>query len=208
MWSLYMQCPLNSGCYFMHVSLEYDMSSCNHGYHSQYHSFIFNYCTHRIITSAFKEYWGQAWADYYCGNSYMYICSSASGVSTLLICMALHPQITCRHCSRFSVMAYVDMNVTKQQYIGCFQLTQACVGKLQDSYGSTVSVGWISGLYHVSAHSPTCRLTNLDGRHELSSRPCCSVECSCKRTWACKLNDTEHFRACTDLGNQGVTNTG
>ena len=53
-----------------------------------------------LITSAFKEYCGWAWADYSCDNSY--ICSSASGVSALLVCTALHPQITHRHRSKFS----------------------------------------------------------------------------------------------------------
>ena len=45
--------------------------------------------------------WGWTWADY------MYIVTiatcSASGVSALLVCTALHPQMTCRHCIKLSV---------------------------------------------------------------------------------------------------------
>lgn len=44
----------------------------------------------RFRTNAFTEYWGWAWLS---DNS-----SSASEVSTLLVCMVLHQQITRRHC--------------------------------------------------------------------------------------------------------------
>ena len=36
-----------------------------------------------------------------CDNNY--IASSVSDVSALLVCTALHPQISCRQCSKFSV---------------------------------------------------------------------------------------------------------
>ena len=55
-----------------------------------------------LITSAFKEYWGQAWADYIVTIAALQS-SNASGVPALLVCTALHPQITRRHCSEFSV---------------------------------------------------------------------------------------------------------
>ena len=60
-----------------------------------------------LLVCAFMEYWGRAWDSY-----------SSSGVLALLVCTALHPKITRRHCSKFSVPAssLVDMNVTKQQY--------------------------------------------------------------------------------------------
>ena len=57
-----------------------------------------------------------------------YTASSASDVSTLLVCMALHPRVTHRHCSKLSVTPLlIIMNITKQQYsqpISCFQVTQ------------------------------------------------------------------------------------
>ena len=58
-----------------------------------------------ITTSAFKEYWGRALADYIVTiATYMYIvCSSVSGVSALLVCTAIHSLMTRRHCSKFSV---------------------------------------------------------------------------------------------------------
>ena len=48
---------------------------------------------------------GQVWADYIVTIA---TCTkpavNASDVSALLVCMALYPQMTCRHCSKFSVM--------------------------------------------------------------------------------------------------------
>ena len=40
----------------------------------------------------------------YCDNSYIASSASHSDVSALLVCTALHPQITRRHCSKFSVV--------------------------------------------------------------------------------------------------------
>ena len=105
----------------------------------------------------------------YCDNSY--ICSSGSGVSALLVYMALHPQITHRHCSKFSSVTpmsiWMSQTAVIQSAHRSFWFTQARwqvavqlighfdshrhVGKLRGSY--TVSVCWIR-LYHVSAHSP------------------------------------------------------
>ena len=55
-------------------------------------------CCIIIITSAFKEYWGEPELIILC-----YICSSASHLCTWLVCTTLHPQTTHRHCSKFSV---------------------------------------------------------------------------------------------------------
>ena len=55
------------------------------------------------------------------------MCSNAIGVSALLVCMALHLQITRRHCSKFSVVP-MPLNITKQQYsqpISRFRFTKA-----------------------------------------------------------------------------------
>ena len=47
------------------------------------------------------EYWGEP-ELIICDNSY--ICSSTGSDLVLLVCMALLPQITCRHYSKFSVV--------------------------------------------------------------------------------------------------------
>lgn len=47
-------------------------------------------------------------------DSYIDSASSVSHVSALLVCTAQHPQITHRHCSKFSVTPTVNMNITKQ----------------------------------------------------------------------------------------------
>ena len=84
----------------------------------------------------------------YCENSY--ICSSAIGVSALLVCTA---HITRRHCSKFSITPLSIL--MSQNSITVFLMhTGASVCKLQ-ACSYTVSVGWIC-LYHVSAHSPIC----------------------------------------------------
>ena len=87
-------------------------------------------CTCRSVGNIIKlvhsSIMGASLSWLYCDNSY--IASSVSDVSTLLVCMALHPQITHRRCSKFSVAPLlIIMNITKQQYsqpIRCFQVTQ------------------------------------------------------------------------------------
>ena len=117
-------------------------------------------------TSAFKEYWGQAWAIIYIyiyiyivtSYTYMYICSSASGVSALLVCTALHPQMPRRHCSKFSVapmLIWTSQNSSTVTLIGRFD-SHRCVGKMPGSYSSMRCLSRLICLYHVSAHSPTC----------------------------------------------------
>ena len=61
-----------------------------------------NYWQWLDITSAFKEYWRRAWADYIVTIA-TYAAVHASGVSTPLVCIAVHPQITRRHCSKLNV---------------------------------------------------------------------------------------------------------
>ena len=89
-----------------------------------------------------------AWADYYCDNS----CSSSSDVSTLLVYKVLQPQITRRHCNKFSVM---PVNVTKQQYSRVAHRSLASCRAATAPLSVSSSVGWIH-LYYVSADSPTC----------------------------------------------------
>ena len=95
--------------------------------------------------SAFKEYWGRAWADWlYCDNSY--IASSASYVSALLVCMALHPHITRRHCSMFKVTPMSIWMLQKQQYsqpIGMI-INDTCINThdMWHSYGEW-NVTWL-----------------------------------------------------------------
>ena len=81
----------------------------------------------------------------------------ASGVSPLLVCMALHPQITCRHCTKFSV-APLSIWTSQSSSTVCSLVvfdSHRRIGKLPSSYSFTVSAGWIH-LYHVSVHSPPC----------------------------------------------------
>ena len=127
------------------------------------------------------EYWGRAWADY-CYISY--IASSASDVSALLVCMALHLQISRR---AVQCRAHVDMNVTKQHYSQPWSVVSDShwrVGKLPGSYSSTFSVGWIR-LYHVSAHSPISHcLRRYDRRIHVQTSACSCLS----RTWARRSN--------------------
>ena len=123
-----------------------------------------------VLTSAFKEYWGRAWADYI-----VYIYISASGVSALLVCMAPHPQITRRHCSKFSVaplLIWTSKNSSTVKSSVVFE-SHRRIGKLPGSYSSTVSVGWIR-LYHVSAHSPIGQSSSIIFTEDMSSssNPC------------------------------------
>ena len=128
-----------------------------------------------------------SWSSY--DNSY--IRSSASGVSAVLVCMALYPQITCRHCSKFSV-APLSIWMSQKQYsklIGCFWFTQArweVAGQLQ--------------LHCLSRLNPfipcVCKFTYLPSviiftaDTSTFSHPCCSVKCSCQsRMWACQYTE-------------------
>ena len=146
------------------------------------------------------EYWGQAWADY-CDISY--IASSASDVSALLVCMALHPQITHR---QFSVAPISISTSQNSSTVSPSVVSDSHwhVGKLPNSYtsrySSTISVGWIS-LYHVSAHSPISHSVFV-GIILTADK----VQSSAVVYHAPEY--MEHFRAYTDLGNQGVTNAG
>ena len=64
--------------------------------------------------SVFKQYWGELELIIF-DNSYI-ARQQYHDISTLvlLVCTALHPQITCRHFSKFSVTP-MSRNVTKQQ---------------------------------------------------------------------------------------------
>ena len=101
------------------------------------------------ITSAFMDCWEWAWADYIVTLN-NYIASSASDVSALLVCTALQPRITRRHCSKFSVVPCRYEHHKTAVYSPASQLASCWA-----AYSSTVSVDWIH-LYHVSVHSPTC----------------------------------------------------
>ena len=95
---------------------------------------------------------------YYCHNTCSYICSSANGVSALLVCAALHPQMTHRHCSKFSVaplLTWTSQNSSTVSSSAIFY-SHRRVGKLPGSYSS---MHCLSRLYYVSAHSPTLYLS-------------------------------------------------
>ena len=112
-----------------------------------------------------------------------------SGVSALLVTFftSLHPQITCRHCSKFSVTLmsiWTSQNSSTVSSLVVFDSHCRHVGKLSGSYSSTVSVGWIR-LYHVCAFTYLSLSIIFTADTSSSSRPCCSVECSCKsHMWA------------------------
>ena len=146
---------------------------------------------------------------------YSYIASSPSDVFALLVCKALHPQISHRHCSKFSVTSMSIWTSQNSSTISPSVVSELhrCVGKLPGSYSSTISVSWIS-LYHVSAHSPTLSslITFTADMNSSSCGPCCYKS----HTWAPSIaipKYTEHFRAYTDLRNhagcnkRGVNNT-
>ena len=98
--------------------------------------------------------------------------------------MALHPQITCRHRSKFSV---TPLSIWMPQYsklIGRFWITQArwqvagqyCLSRLQNPFIPRVcAFTYLSLSIFFMADTSS------------SSHPGCSVECRCKsRTWACQ----------------------
>ena len=136
-----------------------------------------------------------------------------SGVSALLVTFftSLHPQITCRHCSKFSVVfmsIWTSQNSSTVSSLVAFDSHCRHVGKLPGSYSSTVSVGWIR-LYHVSVHSPTC-LHRLSSRQTRVAPVVLAVQSSAVVNHTREHVDipeyTEHFRVYTDFGNQGATN--
>ena len=90
-----------------------------------------------------------------------------------LYCTALHLQTTRRHCIKFIVAPMSIIKVTKSTTESPSVVfdSHRCVGKLPSSYSSTVSICWIQGLYHVSAHSTAC-LIILMADTSSSSRPC------------------------------------
>ena len=116
---------------------------------------------------------------------YMYICSSASSVSALSLYGSIHvyPQITRRHCRKFSVAPMSILTSQNNSTVSSSVVhTRALAGCQAATVSSTVSVGWIC-LYHVSAHSSTC-LRRLSSQKTWVA-PAILAECSCKsHTWA------------------------
>ena len=126
-----------------------------------------------LLTSAFMEYWGRAWADYYCDNSY--IASSASDASALLVRMAsIHPHATNTQAhSKFSVapvlLPVYYRNATNQQYS-----PEAHRSLLPGSYRSTYLSSSI--IFH---GSPRVSQSPIGIPSPISSRYSCK-----SRTWA------------------------
>ena len=124
------------------------------------------------------EYWGRAWADY-CDISY--IASSASDVSALSVCIALHPQITRRQFSVVPMLIWMSQNSStfspsvvfdSHRHIGKLpgQLQCHCLSRLNPFIPCVCAFIYLSSF--------TADMSS-------SSHPCCSVECSCKsHMWA------------------------
>ena len=118
---------------------------------------------------------------WYCDSSY--ICSSASGVSALLVCTALvHPQITYSHCSKFSVAPLSMWTSQNSSTVSpssrfWFSITQACwqvSGQLQLHCLSRLNAWFIPC---DCAFTFLSLLIIFTADTSSSSCPCCSVKC-------------------------------
>ena len=126
----------------------------------------------------------------YCDNSYYTAAAnSASDVSALLVCMALHPQITRR---QFSV---VPMSIWTSQ-----NSSTVSPSVVSDSHWH---VGMLPGSYSF--------IVFVDNLHKIQWSPLHSIECMqlLSRTWVEHvdiLKYMEYFRVYTYIGNQSATN--
>ena len=151
----------------------------------------------------------------YCDNSY--IASSASDVSALLVCTALHPQITHTH-THFIKFSVTPMSIWMSQN------------------SSTVSPSVVSQFWSTQTHWQVARQVQLHCLSKLNLL----IPCVCTITYPVFISNlhgrqqvalvnldvqsmevvnhageqvnileyTEHFRVYTDLGKQGATNAG
>ena len=88
------------------------------------------------------------------------------GSSALLVCTTLQPQITHKHCSKFSVVMPMSIWMSKNSCTVSLSVVSNShwhIGKLTSSYSFTVSVGWIR-LYCVCAFIYPVFIDNLHRR--------------------------------------------
>ena len=107
---------------------------------------------------------------------HIFLCSSTDGVSVLLVCMALRPQITHRHCSKFSLSIWTSQNsmqyskligrfwfITQARWQVAGQLQLHCLSRLNLFIPCVCTFTYLSTSIIFTADTSS------------SSRPCCSV---------------------------------
>ena len=115
----------------------------------------------------------------------------------------LHPQITRRQCSKFSVASlsiWTSQNSSTVSSSVVFD-SHKRIGKLLGSYSSTVSVGWVRLYHNVCAFTYLSSLIIFMADTRSSSRPHCSVECS---ACSCKSRTRAHQYTGIHRAFQGV----
>ena len=149
-----------------------------------------------LWTSAFKEYWRQAWADY--------IVTIATYVTVPVVsqhcwCTSTNNTQRCTFVEsheRATVSPSVVFDSHRQHWQVAGQLQLHCL--------NTLFISCICAFTYLASSiifmADTCS----------SNHPCCSVECSCKsHTWVRQYTGTDElFMAYTDFGNQGTINVG
>ena len=138
-------------------------------------------------SSAFKEYWGQAWADYIVTIA---TCSSTSDVSALLVCTALHTQTTCRRCSKFSVAPMSIWTSQNSSTVSSSVVLAVCSGLLPASSwhvsaSSTILISASSSILLSTSSSwllPASSLHLSTSSSWLLSAPC-SILLSTSSSW-------------------------
>ena len=121
-----------------------------------------------------------------------------------LHCTAQCLKQTHRNCSKSNVMS---MSIYNNSTFSPSVVWHRCGGKLPGHYNSTVSVSSIS--LHVTEHLSTCLLEQSSWQTTSSSDPGYSGVLTITHVNHINILEyTVHFRAYTDLRNQGVTNTG
>ena len=173
-------------------------------------------CVNNVsITSTFKEYWGQAWADY------IVTIATYAAVPVVSQHVSLYSStstITRRHCSKFSITpmsTWISQHsstvsssavLDSHKRVGkfsclCRQLQLHCLNRLNPFIPCVCTFTYLSSSVIFTADTSS------------SSRPCCSIKCmhavvngTCEHVNIPEY--TEQFRAYTDLRNQGATNAG
>ena len=128
----------------------------------------------------------------------------------LLVCMALHPQIMRRHCSKFSVTPlsiWTSQNSSTVSLLVVVWFTQAswevarqlqlhCLSRLNLSRPRVCAFTYLfSSIFFMPNTSSY-------------SRCCCSVECSCKSCmWGCQYTRIHGALGCTQISGTRVRQT-
>ena len=151
------------------------------------------------------------------GEPELILYCSASDLSALVlfVCTALHPQITCRHSSKFSVMPMSIWKLlnTKQYspaaHCGSFLSHKSMLASCQADTAPLSVSQYAESVYTMCMHiHPPVFVENFHSRAFLSSL--LFSRWSCKSyMWVCQYTGIcEAFQGIQDLRNQSATNAG